>query len=54
MKFIFDLDGTLTLCETLPEIAQAFHMEDKINALTVQTIRGEMPFMEGFIRRVNL
>lgn len=54
MKFIFDLDGTLTLCETLPEIARAFHMEDKINALTAQTIRGEIPFMEGFIRRVNL
>ena len=34
MKFIFDLVGTLTLCETLPEIARAFHMEDKINALT--------------------
>ena len=54
MKFIFDLDGTLTLCETLPEIARAFHMEDRINALTSQTIRGEVPFMEGFIRRVNL
>ncbi|WP_082564916.1 HAD-IB family phosphatase [Acidovorax sp. Root568] len=54
MKFIFDLDGTLTLRETLPEIARAFHMEDKINALTAQAIRGEIPFMEGFIRRVNL
>ncbi len=54
MKFIFDLDGTLTLSETLPEIARAFHMEGKINDLTAQTIRGEMPFMEGFIRRVNL
>lgn len=54
MKFIFDLDGTLTLSETLPVIAAAFHMEEKINALTQQTIRGEVPFMEGFIRRVNL
>lgn len=54
MKFIFDLDGTLTLSETLPVIAATFHMEEKINALTEQTIRGEVPFMEGFIRRVNL
>lgn len=54
MKFIFDLDGTLTCRETLPEIARAFGMEDQINALTAQTIRGEIPFMEGFIRRVNL
>jgi HAD superfamily phosphoserine phosphatase-like hydrolase len=54
MKFIFDLDGTLTLCETLPVIARAFHMEEEITALTAQTIRGEVPFMEGFIRRVNL
>lgn len=54
MKFIFDLDGTLTLSETLPVIAAVFQMEEKINALTAQSIRGEVPFMEGFIRRVNL
>lgn len=54
MKFIFDLDGTLTCRETLPEIASAFGMEYQIDALTAKTISGEVPFMEGFIRRVNL
>jgi HAD superfamily phosphoserine phosphatase-like hydrolase len=54
MKFIFDLDGTLTECETLPCIARHFNVREEIDALTQQTVRGDIPFMESFIKRVDL
>jgi HAD superfamily phosphoserine phosphatase-like hydrolase len=54
MKFVFDLDGTLTECETLPRIARHFNVEAEIDALTRQTVKGDIPFMESFIRRVGL
>lgn len=54
MKFVFDLDGTLTRQETLPLIARQFAQEDEIAALTHQTIVGHVPFVESFIRRVNI
>ncbi len=54
MKFIFDLDGTVTAQETLPLIASHFKVEEKINALTKETIKGNIPFMESFIRRVHI
>lgn len=54
MIFVFDLDGTLTACETLPLIAKAFKVEAEIEALTAQTVKGDIPFMESFIRRVEI
>lgn len=54
MKFLFDLDGTLTRCETLPLIARTFGLEDQIGQLTQQTIKGDIPFVESFIQRVNI
>jgi HAD superfamily phosphoserine phosphatase-like hydrolase len=54
MKFIFDLDGTLTTEETLPLIAREFGIEKDIAELTKLSIKGEIPFMESFINRVNL
>jgi len=54
MKFIFDLDGTLTDCETLPKISEAFGLGETISKLTQQTIRGDIPFMESFIKRVDI
>lgn len=56
MKHItmFDLDGTVTACETLPLIAADLGIEEKISALTAKTIRGDVPFVEGFITRVNI
>lgn len=54
MIFIFDLDGTLTDCETLPLIAKAFNVESEIEKLTAQTVKGDIPFMESFIRRVEI
>lgn len=54
MKFLFDLDGTITKIETLPLIAKHFNVEDCIKELTAETIKGNIPFVESFIKRVNL
>ena len=54
MKFLFDLDGTLTQKETLPIIASLCNKEEQINDLTRQTIQGNVPFVESFIKRVNI
>lgn len=54
MKFIFDLDGTVTSQETLPLIAKHFNIENDIAALTKETIQGNIPFIESFIRRVHM
>ena len=53
-KFIFDLDGTITKCETLPLIASYFKVEEEINGLTKATVAGQVPFIESFIRRVYI
>ena len=54
MKFLFDLDGTVTSKETLPVIAEHFNCHDEIAVLTKQTVAGNIPFIESFIRRVNI
>lgn len=54
MKFLFDLDGTVSSEETLPIIASHFNIEDQITALTMETVKGNIPFIESFIRRVNI
>ncbi len=54
MKFIFDLDGTITAQETLPLIASHFKVEEQIAELTKETIQGNIPFVESFIRRVHI
>lgn len=54
MKFIFDLDGTITLKETLPIISNHFKIKHKIDKLTEQTIKGDIPFVESFIKRVHI
>lgn len=51
-KFIFDLDGTVTSEETLPLMANHFNVEEEIENLTKETIQGNIPFVESFIRRV--
>jgi len=53
-KFIFDLDGTITKEETLPLIAKHFGIEEEISALTQETIRGNIPFIESFIKRIKI
>lgn len=54
IKFIFDLDGTVTSEETLPLIANHFKVKEKIEQLTKETIQGNIPFVESFIRRVYI
>jgi phosphoserine phosphatase len=54
MKFIFDLDGTITAKETLPLIASHFQIQEEISELTKETIHGNIPFVESFIRRVHI
>jgi len=54
MKILFDLDGTITSQETLPLIAKTFGVEKEIAKLTHDTMYGNVPFIESFIRRVNI
>jgi len=54
MKFVFDLDGTLTKYETLPAIAANFDVEKELSILTDKTIKGDIPFLESFIQRVEI
>lgn len=52
--FLFDLDGTITKQETLPLISNHFHVAKEISELTKKSVKGNIPFIEGFIRRVNI
>lgn len=54
MKYLFDLDGTVTSLETLPIIANHFDCKEEIAELTKRTVQGNIPFIESFIRRVNI
>ena len=53
-KFIFDLDGTVTKQETLPLISKHFNIQEEIDNLTMETVKGNIPFVESFIRRVYI
>lgn len=53
-KFIFDLDGTVTKQETLPLISKHFNIQEEIDNLTTETVKGNIPFIESFIRRVYI
>ena len=52
--YIFDLDGTITANETLPIISEHFNVGHKILELTQETVEGNIPFVESFIKRVNI
>ena len=54
MKYLFDLDGTVTCRETLPAIANHFGCEEEIAELTRKTVQGEIPFKDSFISRVDI
>ena len=54
IQFLFDLDGTVTDQETLPLIARNFGIAEEIEQLTRQTILGNVPFIESFIKRINI
>lgn len=53
-QFLFDLDGTITRQEILPEIARAIGLEREIAELTERTMAGELPFESSLRRRVEI
>lgn len=52
--FLFDLDSTITKQEILPTISKALGKYEQMSALTESTMRGEMPFKQSFLQRVEL
>lgn len=52
--FLFDLDGTITMEELLPRIASRIGVGDEIQALTLKTIAGEIPFEYSLRHRVEI
>ncbi len=54
MKFVFDLDGTITSVETLPIIAKNFKIHEELTQLTKDTVAGKLPWRRSFVRRVGL
>lgn len=53
-QFLFDLDGTVTRVEILPEIARAIGLEREIAELTRETMAGDLPFESSLRRRVEI
>ena len=54
MKILFDLDSTVTACETLPYIASHFGLSEDIETMTLDAVRGRMDFEESFRQRVAI
>lgn len=54
VAFCFDLDGTLTNEEILPEIAKQLNLYEEINLLTDITMQGLISFEKSFKLRVKL
>ena len=52
--FVFDMDGTVTACETLPLIGKYFGIDNEIKKLTQNAIAGNVPYLENFIYRIHL
>lgn len=52
--FLFDLDSTVTKEEILPTISRELGVYETMCSLTESTMRGEIPFKQSFLRRVNL
>ncbi len=52
--FLFDLDSTITKQEILPTIAKEVGVYEQMNALTESSMRGEVPFKQSFLQRVEL
>lgn len=52
--FLFDLDSTVTRQEILPTISKKLGIFEKMSALTESTMKGEIPFKQSFMQRVEL
>lgn len=54
IKFIFDLDGTLTKAESLPLIARQFEIEAEIGSMTQEAIHGATPYSDSLHARLKI
>ena len=52
--FLFDLDSTITKQEILPTISKKLGMYERMSSLTESTMKGEIPFKQSFLQRVDL
>ncbi len=52
--FLFDLDSTITRQEILPTVAREAGVYEQMSALTESSMRGEVPFKQSFLHRVEL
>lgn len=52
--FLFDLDSTVTRQEILPTISKELGLYEEMCSLTESTMRGEIPFKQSFLQRVDL
>lgn len=52
--FLFDLDSTITREEILPTISKKVGIYEKMSSLTESTMRGEIPFKQSLLQRVEL
>lgn len=52
--FCFDLDGTITIEEVLPIIANKTNFSEEIEALTKATLSGALHFKQSFLLRCQL
>ena len=52
--FLFDLDSTVTREEILPTISRRLGMYEQMKLLTESTMKGEIPFKQSFLQRVEL
>lgn len=52
--FLFDLDSTITNLEILPTISEKIGKLEEMRNLTEATMKGEIPFKNSFLKRVNI
>lgn len=53
MLVIFDVEGVLYDAEYLPELAKLVNKEKEIMDITLKGLRGEIPWEEGLLRRID-
>lgn len=53
LKFVFDLDGTITSAETLPIISSKFNVHRELEEITKDTVAGKISWKKSFLRRVE-
>lgn len=52
--FLFDLDSTVTRQEIFPTVSKKVGKYEQMCMLTESTMRGEIPFKQSFLQRVDL